>query len=171
MLALAQDYAEELIKKERETWEDKKYWYYNCSSYMHPIEVDANTWERTQLVSLNDSGEVIGYLGYSIEREVRYVKGVWIVNFTDDKAFGIDVMQMFKDIFEKYHYRTIVFSVIIGNPIEPKYDRLIEHYGGRIVGINKEHVMLPDGELYDMKFYEIFRTDYLEHRKNVKSAG
>ena len=119
MLALAQDYAEELIKKERETWEDKKYWYYNCSSYMHPIEVDANTWERTQLVSLNDS----------------------------------------------------VFSVIIGNPIEPKYDRLIEHYGGRIVGINKEHVMLPDGELYDMKFYEIFRTDYLEHRKNVKSAG
>lgn len=65
MLALAQDYIEELIKKERKTWEDTKYWYYNASSYMQPIEIDKNTWERMQLVSLNDSGEVIGYLGYS----------------------------------------------------------------------------------------------------------
>lgn len=170
MLALAQDYIEELIKKERKTWEDTKYWYYNASSYMQPIEIDKNTWERMQLVSLNDSGEVIGYLGYSIEREVRYVSSLWVVNFTDDKSFGIDVMQMFKDIFEKYRYRKIVFSVVIGNPVESKYDRLIEHYDGRVVGVYKDHVMLPDGGLYDMKFYEILRTDYLEHRKNVRSA-
>lgn len=171
MLAFAQDYKEELIKRERETWDDKKYWYYNASSYMRPIELDKDTWDRIQLVSLNGSGEVIGYLGYSMYREARYVSSLWIVNFTDDKSFGIDVMQMFKDIFEKYRYRKIVFSVIIGNPIEQKYDRLVEHYGGRIVGVHKEHVMLPDGRLYDEKVYEIFRTDYLEHRKNVKSAG
>ncbi len=170
MLVLARDYEEELVKRERETWENKKYWYYNASSYMSPIEVDENTWDRMQYVSLNSFGEVIGYLGYGVERQARYVSNLWIVNFADDKSFGIDILRMVKDIFEKYRYRKIVFSVIIGNPVERSYDRLIERYGGRIVGIHKEHVMLPDGKLYDEKFYEIFRTDYLEHRKNVNNA-
>ena len=70
----------------------------------------------------------------------------------------------------KYIVTKIVFTVVVGNPVEPKYDRLISRYGGRIVGIHKDHVMLPDGRLYDEKVYEIFRTDYLEHRKNVNNA-
>lgn len=170
MIAFAQDYEKELARRMRETWGNKKYWYYHSSSYMAPIGVDENTWERVQFVSLNNSGEVIGYLGYAVDREGRYVSNLWIINFTDDKSFGIDVMRMVKDIFEKYRYRKIVFFVIKGNPVEPKYDRLVEHYGGRVIGIYKEHVMLPDGRLYDEKVYEIFRTDYLEHRKNVNNA-
>lgn len=170
MLAFAQDYKNELEKRMRETWGNEKYWYYHASSYMGALEVDNDTWNNVQLVSLNDSGEVIGFLGYGVKRECRYVSYLAIINFTDDKYFGIDIMRMVRDIFEKYRYRKIVFSVIIGNPIERSYDRLIERYGGRIVGIYKEHVMLPDGKLYDEKFYEIFRTDYLERRKNVNNA-
>lgn len=170
MLAFAQDYKDELEKRMRETWGNEKYWYYLSSSYMFPVEVDENTWEKTHYVSLNSSGEVIGYLGYAVEREGRYVSNLWIINFTENRYFGIDVMRMVKDIFEKYCYKKIVFFVIIGNPIEQKYDRLIARYGGRIVGTYKEHVMLPDGKMYDEKVYEIFRTEYLEHRKNVNNA-
>lgn len=77
---------------------------------------------------------------------------------------------MIKDIFSKYQYKKIVFSVLIGNPIEPKYDRIIKRSGGRIVGVHKEHVMLPDGKLYDEKVYEICRDEYLMHRACVKNA-
>lgn len=170
MIAFAQDYEKELARRMRETWGNKKYWYYHASSYMSSLEVDKDTWNNTQFVSLNPSGEVIGLLGYGVNRECRYVNYLAVINFTDDTSFGIDIMRMVKDIFEKYCYRKIVFSVIIGNPIEESYDRLIKRYGGRIIGTYKEHVMLPDGRLYDEKFYEIFRTDYLEHRKNVNNA-
>ncbi len=59
------------------------------------------------------------------------------------------------------------FTVVVGNPVESRYDRIIERYGGRIVGIHKEHTMLPDGRLYDEKMYEILRTDYMKHRKKL----
>lgn len=165
MLDFAQNYEKELAKRMRDTWGKDKYWYYHRSSYFSTAVINEDTWNDTQFVSLNSSGEVIGYLGYGIDRECRYVTYLAIINFTDDSSFGLDVMTMIKDIFERYQYRKIVFSVIIGNPIEPRYDRLIEKYGGRIVGTYKEHAMLPDGQLYDEKIYEIFRTDYLEHRK------
>ena len=145
MLAIPQDYEEELIKRERETWGNEKYWYYRAASYMYPIEVDENTYEKVQFVSLNSSGEVIGYLGYCVAREERYVSNLFIINFTDDMSFGIDAVHMVRDIFEKYRYRKIVFFVIIGNPTESKYDGMIEHYGGMVVGTYKEHIMLPDG--------------------------
>jgi len=170
MLAFAQDYEQELNRKMRETWGQKKYWYFQYISYMSPIEIESNTWDRTQFVSLNPSGEVIGYLGYGVEREARYVSYLEIINFTNDNSFGLDVLAMLRDIFEKYRYNKIVFSVVIGNPIEQRYDHLIERCGGRIVGVYKEHVMLPDGKLYDKKSYEITRDDYLKHRKSRNNA-
>lgn len=170
MLAFAQDYEKELEKKMRGTLGKEKYWYYHNSSFMSPIEIDTDTWNNMQFVSLNPSGEVIGYLGYGIKQQERYVSYLAIINFTDDVSFGLDVMTMIKDIFEKYQYKKIVFSVIIGNPIESTYDRLIRHYGGKVVGVFKDHVMLPDGKLYDEKFYEIHRSEYLMHRVHVNNA-
>lgn len=164
MLEFAQKYKEELEKKFLNVWGVDKYWYYNCCSYFTGKTLDDNTWERMQFVSVNSKGEVIGYLGYSIERESRYVTGLEIINFTEEPQFGFDVCQMIKDIFERYRYRKIEFSVIVGNPVEPKYDRLISRYGGRIVGTFRKHVMLPDGELYDEKLYEIFLSEYLQSR-------
>lgn len=169
MLAFAQD-EKELLKRMRETRGNKKYWYYHCSSYMSPIEIDADTWNNTQFVSLNPSGEVIGYLEYGVKQLERYVGYLAIINFTDNISFGMDVMTMLKDMFEKYQYKKIVFSVLIGNPIEPKYDRIIKHYGGQVIGVYKEHVMLPDGKLYDEKVYEILRSEYLMHRVRVNNA-
>lgn len=170
MLELAQKYKEVLESKFLDTWENEKYWYYNCYSYFSKKELDDTTWSRMQYVSVSPKGEVIGYLGYSLERESRYVNGLEIINFTDNPQFGLDVCHMIREIFEKYHYRKIEFTVIVGNPIEQKYDRLIARYGGRIVGTYHERVILPDGKLYDEKLYEIFRKDYLSNRKKRKES-
>ena len=54
------------------------------------------------------------------------------------------------------------FSVVIGNPIEESYDKMIAKYGGRIIGIYKEDVKLTDGEYYDLKTYEILASEYFD---------
>lgn len=167
MLDFAQNHEKELAKKMRDTWGKKKYWYYHRCSYFSQEMIKEDTWNNTQFVSLNSAGEVSGYLGYGIDRECRYVTYMAIINFSGDISFGFDVMNMVKDIFEVYRYRKIVFTVVIGNPVEQKYDRLIERYGGRIVGIHKEHVMLPNGRYYDEKIYEISRKDYYACRWKI----
>ncbi len=75
-------------------------------------------------------------------------------------TFGIDAGNAIKDIFEKYHLRKIFFSVVVGNPIEKSYDKMIERYGGRICGYYREHTKLIDGRFYDEKQYEILEKDY-----------
>lgn len=52
------------------------------------------------------------------------------------------------------------FIVVVGNPIEKSYDKMIKKYGGRIVGTYKEDVKLIDGEYYDKKLYEILASEY-----------
>ena len=83
--------------------------------------------------------------------------------------------QALKDIFEKFHFRKLIFSVVIGNPIEKTYDRMIQKYGGRIVGIQRQQVKLIDGQFYDVKMYEILSDDYFGRKckcaENVNFAG
>ena len=147
---VGKDCGKEMEKKMRDTWGKEKYWYYHRCSYFSPQVIKEDTWTDTQFVSLNSAGEVTGYLGYGIDRECRYVTYLAIINFTDDISFGSNVMKMVK-----------------GNPVEQKYDRLIDRYGGRIVGVHKDHVMLPDGKYYDEKIYEISRDDYYVSRRKI----
>jgi len=77
-------------------------------------------------------------------------RGVW----------GRDLINVVANIFEKFAFRKLLFSVVVGNPIERSYDRLIQRYGGRIVGTYKDHCKLMDGNYYDSKLYEIFKEDY-----------
>ena len=79
---------------------------------------------------------------------------MWIINFSDKKiTFGKDIGQALDEIFTKYNFRKLKFSVVVGNPIEKSYDKLIHEYCGRIVGTFKDHTRLIDNKNYDEKFY------------------
>ncbi len=163
MLDLAINHADDLQKKFRSTWFSEKYMFWNCANYYDEHKLKESTWDGHQFVSLDSNGEVIGYIAYSIDRTSDLVEGLSIINFSDNKvAFGVDVGNAIKDIFEKFHFRKLSFFVLVGNPIESTYDRMIKKYNGCIVGINKAHVRLVDGKLYDMKSYEIFAEDYFK---------
>lgn len=168
MLEPAIKYREQLQKLYYSIWFDDKYKYYNCDTYYQTVEIDDNTWNRHQFVSVYN-GEVIGYIAYNVSRADNSVNSLGIINFTDNKAaFGLDLGQALKDIFEKYKFRKLNFSVVIGNPIEKSYDKMIAKYGGRIVGTYKEHVKLIDGKYYDYKIYEILSSEYFNstHKEN-----
>ena len=166
MLEPAIKYKDQLEKLQYDIWFQEKYKYWNCSVYYEAINIDINTWDKHQFVSVVN-GNVIGYIGYNISREDNSTYSLSILNFTDDKiSFGMDLGQALKDIFEKYHFRKLNFNVVVGNPIEKSYDKMIKKYGGRIIGTKKEDVKLIDGEYYDKKMYEILAIEYFDAIKN-----
>lgn len=168
MLDIALKYKDALEQAFIDTWHQEKYKYYNYSSYYSKLELKNETWNAHEFVSINKQGEVIGFISYEINRCANSVNGLGIINFTDNKiTFGRDVMRAMRDIFEKYNFNKISFCVVIGNPIEKTYDKLMAKYGGRIVGIERQHTILYDNKYYDVKRYEILREDYIKTKEKA----
>lgn len=169
MLEPAIKYVSELEELHRtKTWFQEKYKYWVVRPYHSMISIDKrDTYDSHQFVSIKD-GEILGFIFYNIDRETESVSSVSIMNLSDDiYTFGADLKRAFMDIFEKYNFRKLNFCVVVGNPVEKSYDKLVKKYGGRIVGIKKQHVKLIDNKLYDLKEYEILRKDYFNTRRKI----
>ena len=165
MLEIAQKHQTELNALKLNTWFNEKYKYWNYSVYYDATLLPTSTWTQNDFVSLDSEHNVIGYIGYSIDRTSNFAFGLSIMNFSDNKwTFGMDVAQAIDDIFVKYKFMKLNFSVVVGNRIEKSYDKLIKRYGGRIVGTREKETTLVDGNLYDVKMYELFRENYLESK-------
>lgn len=169
MLEPAIKYEVQTKEKFRGIWFDERYKFFNCSDYYEERKIDDSTWNRHQFVSIRN-GEVIGYIGYAVGRTENDVSGLAIVNFEEKPSltFSKDLGQALCDIFEKFRFRRLEFSVIVGNPIKKSYDRLCQKYGGKIVGTHHKRQRLIDGKLYDQKYYEIFADDYFAAKKGGK---
>lgn len=162
MIDLAINYAQELQAKFRETWFNDKYKYWNNSSYYREFTIDSDTWNRHQFVSVDCNGNVIGYISYDINRNANFCHTLNIINFTDDiLIFALDLKRVLSDIFERFKFNKLDFTVVVGNPIEKSYDKAVKKYGGRVVGFFQNEVRLIDGDLCNVKLYEITREEYL----------
>lgn len=142
----------------------KYYWNYSYRSPWKPH--DHGTWNRHEFASVDRSGNVLGVLAYDIDRDDGVASNLSIISFTEDThpIFAKDLARFLRDIFEKFHFRKLRWSVLIGNPVERHYDRLCERYGGRIVGIQYKENRIMDGTYADKKLYEIHHDDYMERR-------
>lgn len=162
MLEVANLHEEELKRCMLQTWYDDKYKYYHPTMYRH-WELPAENNYRLFAV-LDKNRMVIGYIEYWIEAHAEIAKDFIAINFSDDIiTFGKDLRQVIHDIFCVYNLRKMEFVVVIGNPIESTYDRLVEKYGGAIIGIRHDHFRLIDGRFYDEKLYEIMRDSFINH--------
>ena len=83
------------------------------------------------------------------------------INFRDKNIeFTKDLFDFYVVLFKDFGINRMVWNILKGNPAEPLYDRLTKNFGARIVGTFKEEVRLPDGKLYDLKYYELFKKDF-----------
>ena len=165
MLDLAIKHKDELQSKLRNTWLTDKYKFVYANVYCNEENIEDTTLNYHQFVSLDKYGNIIGYIKYGIYRNDDSCNGLTIYNFTNDKiTFGVDLKRVLCDIFEKFKFRKLTFCVLVGNPIEKSYDKLIKRYNGRIVGTYKKEYKCYDGEYYDKKIYEILREDYLKSK-------
>lgn len=136
---------------------DEKYKFYHMSYPNLTFNIDDHAYEKIQLVSINGNN-VVGYFSAYINRPGAYIKQIMAVNFTDNKfVFGKD-LRCFIDRLLKTYFK-INFTVVCGNPIEISYDKMVEKYGGRIVGVFEKDVLLMDNKWYDIKHYEIFSKE------------
>ena len=161
MLDFAKKHEKDLQQLFADTTFDFKYLFAHCSVYRDDFKLPDSTFDLHSFVSLYGR-EIIGYISYNIRRIEGIVSGMCIEHFGKgyDYTFGRDVFCCIRDIFEKFRFNKIDFAVVIGNPVEKTYDRLVKRYGGRIVGIMEKDVRLMDGLLYDVKQYEILADNY-----------
>jgi hypothetical protein len=146
------------------------------TNYREIFKLPEDTWDANHFVSVYNN-DVLGMIGCQIKRAENSACGLRIIHFGGAEAprryvFGKDVMTAVKDIFEKYRFNKLNFVVVRGNPIEKTYDKLIERYNGRIVGVKEQEAMLIDGKLYDVKEYEILAGRYfgrIEKRRATKT--
>ena len=170
MIDTANKHEAELKRLFYDTWYDERYKYYVNGVSIEDFGCHQSNWDCHEFVSM-DGDIIIGYIMYGIRRDSQYVDSLGLVNFRlDDKKhsliFAMDFMKAARGIFDTYNFNKIVFSVVCGNPVEPHYDRIVEKMGGRIVGRYTDHVKLSDNKMYDMKYYEILRSDYLRRKSN-----
>lgn len=174
MLDLAYKHEEEIKNLMYDTWYDEKYMFYHSSTFHTPYSISNNggDWDSRDFVSLNSKRKVIGLISYDIQRAWDLVNNFGAINFTNNKVtFATDLAQVIDDIFCKFNMRKIEFCVVVGNPIEKNYDKMVAKYGGTITGIKRKHAKLMDGNYYDHKEYEIFREDYIAAKERLKHGN
>jgi hypothetical protein len=162
LLKLAFAYKDKLQQKYNEVIFQDKYKFWNCSSYWeYEFKLSSDSWSSIEMVSVDSSDNIIGYLKANIERAADKVSSLGVANFGDvNPVFSNDLKQFIFDLLFKFNFRKIEWAVVIGNPAEQIYDRFITKYGGRDTGIQRQTVKLQDGKYYDMKGYEIFREEF-----------
>lgn len=148
-----------------------KYKYYNAMNYWdYEIKLSASSWDDIAMVSVDKDGSILGMLHATIGRCANKISNVGIINFGETSyTFSKDLYLFLDSLFTNYTFRKIEWTVVIGNPAEKMYDKIIAKYGGRIVGTEKESVMLENGEYCDLKLYEMFKEDYMKNRKPLKA--
>ena len=169
MLKPAVQYKEKLAICMANIWFNDKYKYYVAEPYCEIPETHTSSWCQNEFVSVDNNDNILGFIDYNINRRTYNASGLCILSFTDKPTltFGKDILQSIDDIFQKFNFNKLRFSVVVGNPIEKTYDKLIVKYGGCIAGYSKKDIQLWDGQLYDLKTYEIMREDYLRCKKNM----
>jgi hypothetical protein len=164
MLKPAILYKDEIPKLYQSIWFNEKYKYYNYSSTWNTFSIDEKTYDWHEFVSVDSEGNIIGYIHYYVDRTTLCCNRFGALNFTDNPLFGRDVLKVIEDIFERFNFHKLQFSVVIGNPVEKTYDKLCKKYGGRILCIEKDETKLEDNKYYDVKRYEILRDEYMAAR-------
>ena len=161
ILKLAYTYENQLQQLFKKIIFQEKYKYYNYSNYWtYNLKLSENSWDSIEMVSVDEQDNVRGFLSASIARDSDKVSSLGMINFYDiNVVFAKDMYKFIKDLFLKFNFRKIEFTVVVGNPIEKMYDKYIQKYNGRIVGIKKQSTKLQDNKYYDVKMYEIFRDD------------
>lgn len=162
MLKPAFTYKDKLQQKYNEVIFQDKYKFWNCDNYWdYELKLNPDSWNYIEMVSVDSNDNIIGFFKAVISRSAEKVSNLGIANFFDpNPVFAKDLKQFILDLLFKFNFRKIEWTVVIGNPAEKIYDRFISKYGGNTTGVHRETTRLQDGRYYDMKGYEIFKSEF-----------
>lgn len=170
MLKPANLYAADLHIKFVETMYDMKYKYYHfgTSSGIPTID-DDNRWSH-QFASIDNNGEILGYIMYGVNYETMSVPSFGAISFIPGGSitYARDLLQAIDNIFMVYNFNRMEWTCCIDNPAIRGYRNLCKRFGGREVGQLHQTIKLMDGKLYDTAIFEIMREDYIKSKERKK---
>lgn len=166
MLKPALLYKEELEKKFAETFYNLKYQYFYHGTANNIPEIPNSNKDFHCFASVNDKGEVLGYVSYGVDWESMCNVGFGAISFTEGGSveYANDLRQAIDDIFCKYNFNRIEWWAYADNPAIRGYKSFIKRYGGKEAGYLRQNVKLMDGKLHDTIIFEVMRDDYLAAR-------
>jgi len=168
MLAYAFQHKSELMKARAKSLSlDKNKYFYSNGFTDYTLDIEESDWNKLQMVSVLECGAVIGYFNSSFDRPSKKASGIEAINysFKNNVVFARDLYAFLDGLFVNYGLNKIEWSVLIGNPIEAMYDRVAKRYGGNAFGLAHQACALKDGTLCDVKYYELMRCEYMQHRR------
>lgn len=165
MLKRAILFREQINREMSRVCDDPRCRFYTFRYWDMNVTIDNDNWSRHQFASVDKNDNVMGYISSNVDQKAHFISQISMIRFMDNKytAFALDIKNFFLLMFNDYKYRKACFTLLVGSPHEKMYDRFMEKYGGRVVGIFKEHTALPNGQICDEKSYEIFRQPFLSH--------
>lgn len=134
--------------------------YFTLGGYAdYKLEVAENEWSTIQRVSVG-GGVVGGYLAAQVDREVRQVRDLSALAFRGagqriGLLFSRDLVRFVAGLVLDYGFERVAWSVVVGNPAEQLYDRVLPKLGGRVSAQFRRCIRRPNGSLTDQKCYEV----------------
>lgn len=154
MLVPAQLYEEELRRKLMEHWYDPKYKYY-FSGGAYALSLPDNNETRHDFVHLDADDKVDGYFSYQIDWQAKSLYNFGLVGFKDKNAdFIRDCLVDINKMIANGMKRCEFWAWANNERANRLYRRLIEEYGGQIVG-HLHNSGFFDGKYQDSIIYEI----------------
>lgn len=161
MLKPAQLYAEELQKKNYETWYDKRYMYYGGLGACD-IELADNNCDKHQFVSVDKDNNVIGYISYKIDWCALNADNFGIISYDmGNFQFLRDCYQVVCDLFKKYHMNRVGWFAYVDNPAIRGYRNFVKKHGGKECAYLRQIAKLADGKLHDAVEFEILAEEFI----------
>ena len=165
-------YEEEIRRKMWEIAYEPEYQYYFGDSRRNNFEIQD---DRIGLINrafavLDADEKLIGVIDYSMDTAAKVAMWFGAINFSGTSAsrlpFSNALYQVITDCFLKFGCEVVDWRVIQGNPVEEGYDRVCTKVGGKIAGVLHRRAFDLQGNLHDVKIYEILREDFLKWYNN-----
>lgn len=145
-------------------FDDYKYYHYG---YFSKPSVEDDEWNSIQRVSISNEC-LLGYFTARLSRLSNYVDSISIISFIKNVRFSKvlvnDLLVFIDDLFTRYNRDYLLYSVIIGNPAQKRYEDFFRSCNGILSYTLPNKQSLNDNTLYDEKVFLINKQGYLNSR-------
>lgn len=128
--------------------------------FNYTLTVEDSSWDKIQMVSLDSSGQVVGYMCATLSMPQQKVTDFSIISYKTgiNKNIYPDANKFMKELLTRF--RKVSFCSFVGSPADKINDKIIKRFSGRVVGIEEKHTILLDNKIYDLKTYEIISQTF-----------
>ncbi len=128
--------------------------------FNYTLTVEDSSWDKIQMVSLDSSGQVVGYLSAAIDAAQQKVTDFSLISYKKGMNRNLypDANKFMEELLTRF--RKVSFYSFVSSPADKINDKIIKRFNGRVAGIAKEHTILLDNKIYDLKTYEIISQTF-----------